>query len=47
MIEFFNVISAHHQTTSLIFELLSAITIEKACVEWNFVINSENLLKKR
>ena len=47
MIEFFNVISAHHQTTSLTFELLSTITIEKACVEWNFVINSENLLKKR
>ena len=40
MIELFDVTSAHHQTTSLTFELLSTITIEKASVGWNFVINS-------
>ena len=46
MIELFDVTSAHHQTTSLTFELLSTITIKKACVEWNFVINSEKSFKK-
>ena len=33
MIELFNVTLAHHETTRITFELLSAITIEKACVE--------------
>ena len=41
MIELFDVTSAHRQTTSLTFELISTFTIEKACVEWNFIINIE------
>ena len=37
MIELFDVTLAHDQTTSLTFELLSTVTIEKSCVKWNFV----------
>ena len=42
----FDITSAHHQTTILTFEVLSAITIDKACVEWNCVINGEKSLKE-
>ena len=37
----FNVTLAHRETSRITFDLLSTVTIEKACVEWNFVINSE------
>ena len=46
MIELFDVTSAHHKTTSLTFEMLSTISIEKSCVEQNFVINSEKSFKE-
>ena len=46
MVEMFNVTLAHHETTRITFELLSTVTIEKACVEWNFVINSEISFKE-
>ena len=44
MIKLFDVTSAHHQTTEITFDMLTSIIIEKACDEWNFVINSEKSL---
>ena len=41
MIQLFNVTSAHFETSRITFERLSTVTIDKACVEWNFVINSD------
>ena len=44
MINLFDVTSAHRQTTEITFDMLTSITIEKACDEWNFCINSERSL---
>ena len=41
MIKLFDVAYSHRQTTELTFEMLTCITLEKACDEWNFCINSE------
>ena len=41
MIQLFNFTLAHLETSRITFELLSTVTIEKACVEWSFVINND------
>ena len=46
MIELFNVTSAHYDTTKRTFQMLTTMTIEKACFEWKSVINSQRSLKE-
>ena len=41
MIKLFDVSYAHRETTKLTFEMLHCISLDKACAEWNFCINSE------
>merc|ERR1712238_348210 len=41
MIKLFDVSDAHRETTKLTFEMLHCISLNKACAEWNFCINSE------
>ena len=36
MINLFDVAYAHRQTTEIPFDMLTCITLEKACDEWNF-----------
>ena len=46
MIQLFNVTSAYRETTRITFALLSTTVIEKACDEWNCVINSDRFYKE-
>ena len=46
MIQLFNVTSAYRETTRITFALLSTTVIEKACDEWNCVINSDRSYKE-
>ena len=46
MIQLFNVTSSYRQIARIIFELLSTVVIEKACDEWNFIINSDISFKE-
>ena len=46
MIKLFDVTLAYHETSKITFEMLTTITIEKACVEWNLVINSNRSFKE-
>ena len=47
MIQLFNVTSSYRQTARITFELLSTVVMEKACDEWNFIINSDISFKEK
>ena len=52
MIQLLNITSSYRETARITFEILSTVVIDKACDEWNFVINSaisfnEELLRKK
>ena len=46
IIELFNVTSAYYETTKRTFEMLTPMTIEKACFEWKSIINSQRSVKE-
>ena len=46
MIQLINVTSSYCQTAKITFDLLSPVVIDKACDEWNFVINSDRSFKE-
>ena len=46
MIQLCNVTTLYRQTATITFDLLPTVVIEKACYEWNCVINSETSIKE-
>ena len=46
MIQLLNITSSYRETARITFEILSTVVIDKACDEWNFVINSDRFYKK-